>query len=134
MLALSSAIVALMFGRGWAPHSRTVIEPLALLNARESAVGLRTIAPRVVARRRPSARDACAVVALGWPLSSAIVALLCNAGRPMNSRGCALLDVQRAHGCVALVAAAQPCVARKFHDGGRRPAVTPAKLRRCRDG
>ncbi|KZV15689.1 disease resistance protein [Dorcoceras hygrometricum] len=35
--------------------------------------------------------------------------------RPMNSRGCTLLDVQHAHGFVALVAAA-----RKVHDGGRR--------------
>ncbi|KZV17418.1 hypothetical protein F511_09090 [Dorcoceras hygrometricum] len=137
-LALSSARRCADDGRRWALPSRTVAGRLALLHAQESAVGLRTIAPRVVAWRRPSPCDACAVVALGWPLSSAIVALLCAAGRPMISHGRTLLDAQlHAQNCWRIArlgracrGRAWPCAARDFHGGGRRPAM----LRRCRDG
>ncbi|KZT75418.1 hypothetical protein F511_47557 [Dorcoceras hygrometricum] len=100
-LALSSARRCADDGRRWALPSRMVVGRLALLHAQESAAGLRTIAPLVVAWRRPSVRDACAVVALGWPLSSEIVALLCAAGRPMISHGRAVAPLL-SRPCVAL--------------------------------
>ncbi|KZV50461.1 hypothetical protein F511_18980 [Dorcoceras hygrometricum] len=138
-LALSSARRCADDGRRWALPSRTVAGRLALLHAQESAAGLRTIAPRVVAWRCPSAHDACAVVALGWPLSSAIVALLCAAGRSMISHGRALLDAQlhaqivgASRGCAALVAAVRGLAPSAIFmeaaaGGGRRPAMAAVR-------
>ncbi|KZT75570.1 hypothetical protein F511_47405 [Dorcoceras hygrometricum] len=55
--------------------------------------------------------------------------------RPMNSCRRALLDARRAHGCAAIVAAARPCVARKFCAAAcRPPPAAPTMFRRHRDG
>ncbi|KZV48154.1 hypothetical protein F511_23955 [Dorcoceras hygrometricum] len=90
----------------------------------------------------PFRARACAIVALHRPLSSAIVAPLCAAGRPMNSHGRALLDAQlhvqivgASRGCAALVAAVRGLAPRAIFmvaavAGSRLPVI----VRRCRDG
>ncbi|KZT76170.1 hypothetical protein F511_46805 [Dorcoceras hygrometricum] len=105
----------------------------------------RCCAPRAVARRRPSARDACAIVALGRPLSSAIrcatvcywpaneLARLRAAGRATRAWLRRLLASSCDDGAwsAALVAAARAPLRRTgFRGGGHRPAAAPAMSRR----